>query len=188
MIGTLALAAAAAYLLGGKSEEDQVPVENPFSPAIWTRWDALFKKYGAQYGVPWTWLKAFCLKESTLGTHPKVARGLASPSDIEGSKSEDGKSWGPMQFTLPTARDFDPSATPEKLNGAEYSIKLAAQFVKSLMGQFAATDPRRLEWIVKSYNQGAGNTRKEMRGETAGYTGNYWPKWSEFHRMVEANQ
>jgi soluble lytic murein transglycosylase-like protein len=82
-----------------------------------------------------------------------------------------------MQMTLPTAGDYDPSVTPMKLNDPEYSIKLSAQFVASLMKQFAKTDTRYLEWIIKSYNQGAGNTKKEIAGTSTGFAQEYWDRF-----------
>lgn len=149
---------------------------------LFTAFDELFKKYGAQYGVDWKVLKAIAMNESGLGVvaggiEKSVARGLVNPSDIEGSKSYDGKSWGLMQFTIPTARDFEPGATPQKLNNPEYSIRLAAQFVQWLMKRFPTSEPRYWEWVIKSYNQGAGHTAKERRGEIAGYTGGYWDRY-----------
>ena len=67
-------------------------------------------------------LKAICKIESDLGRAKSVRRGLEVPSDIQGSISFDKKSWGIMQFTIPTAQDFDPSATAEKLNNADYYL------------------------------------------------------------------
>lgn len=138
--------------------------------------DTILKKYAELNGLDWKMLKAICANESSLGTHPSVVRGMNNPSDIEGSKSSDGKSWGFMQMTLPTAKDFDSTATPEKLNNPEYSIRLAAQFVKWLSNRFKITDPRRNEWIIKSYNQGVGNTQNEIAGKK-GFADEYWDRY-----------
>lgn len=147
--------------------------------------DDLFRKYSAQFGLDFYVVKAVCMKESTLGTHPRVLAGLRNPADIEGSKSEDGKSWGLMQITIPTARDMDPTATAEKLNNPEYSVRLACQYLAWLYLRFSATDPRRTEWVIKSYNQGLGNTQKEMRGEIKGYATDYFKKFLEFYKMAK---
>lgn len=141
------------------------------------RFDELFKKYGLENKVPMAWLKAIAMNESSLGNHSSVAHGLLYPKDIEKSKSEDGKSWGLMQVTLTTARDLDPTATPEKLNDAEYSIKLASKYIAWLGQQFSMFDSRYDEWVIKSYNQGVGNTRKEIKGTGGGYANEYWERF-----------
>lgn len=148
----------------------------------WTRFDHYFLEYGRAYGVNPRWLKAIALNESDLGRAKSVAHGLEYPHDVEGSKSSDGKSWGIMQVTLPTGGDYDKTITPWKLNDPRYSIEIAARFVRDLKKQFDSGDPRYLEWVIKSYNQGAGNTRKEKSGLTSGYTGEYWPR---FQRNIE---
>lgn len=148
--------------------------------------DSLFKKYAAQYGLDWLMLKAICANESSLGTHPSVVRGMNTPYDVEGSKSSDGKSWGIMQLTIPTAQDFDQSATAVKLNNAEYSVKLAAQFIAWLTLRFKKTDPRFNEWVVKSYNQGAGNTNKEIAGTSKGFAGEYWERYQRNYKKFSA--
>lgn len=157
-------------------------------PGNWERFDSLFKKYGSAYGVPWTWLKAVCLNESNLGAAKSVARGLASPSDIEGSKSSDGLSWGIMQVTLRTARELDPAATQEKLNNPEYSIKLSAQYFKKLSSLFSKIDLRYTEWVIKSYNQGPGNTKKEIAGTSSGFAQEYWNRFQRNLTRVEESQ
>lgn len=147
-----------------------------------TTYDELFKKYGAAYGVDWKLLKAICYVESTLGLNPRVKRGLEVPSDIEGSKSTDGKSWGLMQLRPETARDFDSTATPEKLNNAEFSIKIGAQFVawtQNYIKKFVSpANPRFLEFVIKAYNQGVGNTKKEIQKLSAGYAEAYFKKFN----------
>lgn len=172
-------------LLLGKKEEISDAIEVRMDS--WTQFDSFFKKSAQKYSVDWTWLKAIALNESSLGKHPRVARGLLAPKDIEGSKSEDGKSWGLMQVTVPTARDFDKTATEEKLNNAEYSIDIAAKFIAFLKKQFPPNDPRLTEWIIKSYNQGAGNTKKERSGAINGYAGQYWDKFQKNLTKVKEN-
>lgn len=150
----------------------------------WNKFDDLFKKYSVRYSVPFNWLKAICMNESALGLAPSVAIGIKAPYDIEASKSSDGKSWGIMQMTLPTAKDFDAGATPEKLNNPEYSVDLAARFLKYLMSQFSQIDPRYAEYVLKSYNQGAGNTRKEIK-TGKGYADEYWTRIKRHLTKIE---
>jgi membrane-bound lytic murein transglycosylase MltF len=144
--------------------------------------DSLFMKYARQYGLDWKMIKAISMNESGLGGGFKnglvhsVFVGLRNPLDVEGSKSSDGKSWGLMQVTLTTARDYDPTATPQKLNDPEYSIKLACQLIAWLTVNFK-NDPRSTEWIVKAYNQGIGNTMRERRGEIKGYAKEYFERY-----------
>lgn len=158
------------------------PAEND-----WTKYDDLFHQEGDNNGVDWTWLKAFALNESNLGRAPSVARGISSPSDVEGSKSSDGKSWGLMQTTIPTAQGIDPAATPEKLNDPSYSISIGAQYIAQLQSMFSSVDPRYAEWVVKSYNQGPGNTKKEIAGTGGGYADAYWDRWQKNLTQVEEN-
>ena len=174
----MALAGAALYFgskqMGNQADSGQVPEVDPF-----TRYDQWFKTYGALNGVPWKWLKAIAMNESSLGTNPRVVRG-----DV----SEDGKSWGLMQFTLPTAQQFDPSATPEKLNDPEYSIKLGAKFLAWIMARFSKVELRFQEWVIKSYNQGFGNTTKERSGVITGYAGEYWSRFQRNFALIEQKQ
>ena len=147
----------------------------------WTKFDSLFEKYASLNGVPAIWLKAIALNESSLGNAPSVARGLVDPKDTQGSVSTDGKSWGLMQVTLSTAKMLDSSATPEKLNDAEYSISLASKYLKQLMATFSKSEARYDEWVIKSYNQGPGNTLKEKIGSAnfpkEGYAAEYWARF-----------
>ena len=123
----------------------------------WNKYDGLFRIAAAKYGVPFAWLKGIAIVESALGTDPRV---------LSGGVSGDGLSWGLMQFTLPTARDFDSTATPVKLNDAAYSIDLAGQFLKSLSDQFPGDERK----TIMSYNQGAGNTRAGKQYASGYYT------------------
>jgi len=134
--------------------------------------DPLFQEYGPQYGVPPNVLKAICMNESSLGQDPLVQKGLVS---------RDGLSWGVMQLTIPTASDFQPGITPQMLNDPATSVKIAAQFVQSLMSQFDSSDPRFWEWVIKSYNQGAGRTQQEIDGTRPGTSGaqTYWQRYQQ---------
>lgn len=123
----------------------------------WGKYDSLFRDASLRYGVPFKYLKGIAMIESSLGLDPRVK---------SGGVSSDGKSWGLMQFTLPTAQDFDSGATPQKLNNDVYSVDLAGQFLKSLMKQFP-NDERK---VIMSYNQGAGNTRAGKQYAAAYYT------------------
>lgn len=151
----------------------------------WTRFDDLFKKYDKKWGVNWKWLKAIAMSESLLGKEKSVKAGLENPKDIEGSKSSDGLSWGLMQVTVKTAKDMDASVTPEKLNNPEYSINLAAWYVSKLKKYYSTGDPRYLEWVIKSYNQGPGNTAKEKSGAIKkGYADEYWTRFQNNLKRV----
>nr|BFD59651.1 hypothetical protein CKG001_17580 [Bdellovibrio sp. CKG001] len=151
---------------------------------ISNRFDALFKKYGAKHGVDWLLLKRIAMIESKIGLNPRVARGLLNPSDVAGSISYDGKSWGIMQVTLTTAKWLDDSATPEKLNNPEYSINLGARYVAYLQGFFPKSDPRYWEWVIKSYNQGPGNSSKERAGTSQGFAHDYWAKYQKYKTLI----
>lgn len=165
------LAAIVVYLL--PKEDDSVDA----SDDSFTQFDALFQKYGTSYGVSWRVLKAIAMNESSLGQNERVALGIREPANIEGSKSEDGKSWGLMQLTVPTASDFVPDTTPVELNDPDFSIRVAAQFIAWIQKQFPLVDPRWQEWVIKSYNQGVGNTNKERAGRIDGYAGEYWSRF-----------
>lgn len=156
----------------------------------WRQYDSLFMLYspGRIGGVDgWKILKAIALNESDLGKYPSVALGIQTPYDVEGSKSQDGKSWGIMQMTLPTAKDLDPTASEVKLNNPEYSIRLSGQYVKWLTKYFSPLDVRYLEYVVKSYNQGPGNTLKEIAGKNQGYANEYWSRFVRNLKRVEEN-
>lgn len=140
----------------------------PQSP-YWTKYDALFKKYGTQYNIPWQWLKAIAINESDLGQDPRVRLGAVS---------RDGKSWGIMQLTLPTAQDlFGPALTAEDLNFPYISIQLAAKYLAQLSRLFKGD----LQDIVMSYNQGPGNTLKGY--ESPGVI-QYWEEFQKYLSMI----
>lgn len=170
---------ALAFLAVTKGEDAAVAVEDYVETKLdsWTMYDALFQKYAAIYGVEdWRYLKAIALNESSLGKAASVKRGLENPYDIEGSKSYDGKSWGLMQVTMATGKWLDPNCTEVKLNDPDYSVKLAADLFARNQKSFNRYETRWLEWVVKSYNQGVGNTTKERNGGP-GYANEYWDRW-----------
>lgn len=152
----------------------------------WNAFDRLYKLSADKYGLPWEYVKAIALNESNNGLEKSVRRGLENPSDIEGSKSSDGKSWGLMQVTLTTAKDMDPSATVEKLNNAAYSIDLGARYLSKMMARYRG-ELRQLEYAVKAYNQGPGNTDKEVAGRISGYAQTYYERFARNLERVRDN-
>lgn len=110
------------------------------------RFDHLFKKYASRESINWLWLKAIAWNESTIGNNARV---------LTGQVSSDGKSWGIMQLTLPTARQFAPNITIEKLNDPDTSIDIASRLLAWLLVEFKGD----LSKAVKAYNQGIGNTK-----------------------------
>lgn len=145
----------------------------------WNRYDGNFKFYAMQYSLDWRWLKAIAIIESSLGRDERVAWGIKNPKDIEKSKSSDGKSWGLMQLTLQTARDFEPNTTIEDLNNPDTSVRLAAKFLAWIRDNNLNWDDRK---IIMSYNQGVGNTKK---GKT--YAQGYWEKFVSALKTVKEN-
>ena len=143
-----------------KIEENEIVQSDSF-----TRWDELFLKYAKKYSVPFIWLKAIAMNESSLGEFPTVAHGLSVPSDREGSKSQDGLSWGLMQVTEKTGRDFDSSCNYYKLNDAEYSINIAAQYLARAKRSFAFISSDFEKYVIMSYNAGVQRVLWEISGE-----------------------
>lgn len=182
------VAAAAVVFVGIKkpAPSEGLAVEPSSDP--FTRWDSLFKKYELLNQVPFGMLKAICMNESSLGTVQSVAAGISDPKNVDASQSEDRKSFGLMQMTLTTLRDFDKAGDAVRLNNPEYSVKWASRFLRSLIRQFPLVDPRWEEWVVKSYNQGAGNTRKEQAGEIDGYAAEYWARYQRNRQTVLETQ
>lgn len=129
-----------------------------------TKFDPFFQKAGLDNGIDWKMLKTIAMVESTLGENPRVKKGLLNPNDIIGSMSEDGKSWGLMQLTVPTARDYDKTATEVKLNYPEYSIGISAKLLAMLNRIFKGNERD----IIMAYNQGLGNQRKFIQMEKDG--------------------
>ncbi len=134
---------------------------------FWSRWDDIMKAAGAKYGVDWQWVKATAIVESSLGQNPRV---------MSGGVSEDGKSYGLTQFTLPTANDMRPGTTADDLNIPEISIDLCAKYLSQLKNRFPG-DTRK---AIISYNQGPGNTQKGND-----FTGNYFAKWTAALDLVK---
>lgn len=113
--------------------------------------DGLYQQYGDQYGVPFTWMKAFALVESSDGQASSVQTGLADPNDVEGSKSSDGESWGLFQLTIPTASSLaGRTVTPQELNDPAFSTKLGAMLLSQLISRYGMN----LEEVARDYNGG----------------------------------
>lgn len=128
-------------------------------------YDHLFIKYGQKYGIDWKLLKRIAYIESNIGLNPRVKRGIEVPSDIKGSTSSDGLSWGLMQTTVSTARAYMPNVTEMQLNNPEISISLGAQHFAWLKRNYPQLNERDL---VMSYNHGQGNQLKFISAEKAG--------------------
>lgn len=116
-----------------------------------TQWDSFFQQYGAQSAVPWRWLKAICMNESSLGQAKSVLVGLSDPSNVDGSKSSDGLSWGLMQVTLATANGLVGPVTPQYLNDPGNSVRLGAMLVAQLIKTFGIDDRQS---VIRAYNGG----------------------------------
>lgn len=145
------------------------------------QYDSLFQKYA---GSDWLILKRIAFLESTLGQHPRVKRGLENPNDVEGSVSEDGLSWGLLQFLPSTARSYDTTVTPQKLNNAEYSIRIGALHlaaIKKYLLKNSNVQPSRLdEYAIRAWNQGMGSVRNEINyGLTDKESDAYWKRYVE---------
>jgi soluble lytic murein transglycosylase-like protein len=125
-----------------------------------SQYDSIFKTMGAKYNVDWKKLKRISWIESKVGTYRSVAIGIKNPNDIKGSISEDGLSWGIMQVTLKTARDYDKNVTAQKLNNVSYSIELAAKHFVMLQKLF----PNERDQVM-SYNHGQGNQKNFLLKE-----------------------
>ena len=149
------------YLKGKPTNDNTKTAQNT---DLYSDFDSLFVHYANSYGINAKLLKRIAFVESTVGKNPKVARGIQNPNDVEGSKSSDGKSWGIMQMTLTTARDYDSTATAQKLNNPEYSIMLASKHIKMLASLF----PNDERSIVMAYNHGQGNQKKFLLAEKNG--------------------
>lgn len=160
-LALLAIAAAAGAFAFREPLEDTVTQK--LQPTAYTRWDEKLKAAARAHGVAdvalggrtipgWWQLKAMMWQESDLGRYPSVARGLEVPSDVEGSRSQDGKSWGLMQVTIPTAGDFRAGTTAVDLNNPDLSIELGARIHARNQKIF----PGNLEYQVRAYNGGPG--------------------------------
>lgn len=144
------------------------------------KYDHLFIKYGQKHGIDWKFLKRIAYIESNIGLNPRVAKGIETPSDIEGSKSSDGLSWGIMQTTVSTARQYSPNVTQIQLNNPEISISLGAQhfaWLKRTYPQFNERD------LVMSYNHGQGNQLKFISAEKSGkLLGTQYPAGRQYYQ------
>ena len=148
------------------------------------KYDSLFQKYASQYGLDWKFLKTIAENESSNGKDPRVARGILIPGDIRGSMSSDGKSWGLMQVTLTTGRDFDKNISEVKLNEPEYSIRIASMFISSLSKQFRGN----FRDMAMAYNQGAGNQKRFIELEKSGLLKNSdFPAGREYWNRFQRN-
>jgi len=146
----------------------------------WTKWDALMQSHCGAAQVPWLWMKAIMIDESSLGLNPRVARGLEYPDDIEGSKSEDGKSYGLLQLEPATAKDFDIIATPQKLNNPDYSIAIGAKLLRRLFCALGGVE----EFVIKAWNEGQGAAVLEQAGRINGRSDEYWARYKTNKGML----
>ena len=128
-------------------------------------YDYLFIKYGQKYGVDWKFAKRISWIESRVGLNSRVALGIREPANIEGSKSYDGKSWGLMQTTIPTASDYLPNVTAMQLNNPEISIMIGIQHIAFLQRSYPQFSERDL---AMAYNHGQGNQLNFIKKEKSG--------------------
>lgn len=142
--------------------------------------DSLFIKYGNSYGIEPYILKAIAANESTVGKNSRVAYGIAHPSEIYSSVSTDGKSWGLMQVTLPTAQQFEKNLTEADLNNPDTSVRIAAKYLQWVK-KYYGTD---LEFYIRAYNGGPG-WKKTNLGPSA--TLAYWNKFLKNYELVKAD-
>lgn len=146
---------------GGPTPAGGIGVTGDFN-----QWDPILRAYGNQYSVPWRWLKAFDVVESQLGSYKSVRQGIENPNDVDGSISDDGKSWGIAQLTLTTASALNgASVTPQELNDVNFSTELQARLVKQLIYQFGIDDK---EGVARAYNGGPNYGAATLP---------YWVKW-----------
>jgi soluble lytic murein transglycosylase-like protein len=139
--GMVAIGAALVLLYNNGGSLMNAAVSNTDS---FYQYDAAFKRESARTGVPWRWLKAIAMNESSLGANPLVAAGLVST---------DGLSYGLMQVTVKTASWLKGSAvTSDDLNDPDFSIAVAADYLAYLSRRF----PGNREYIVRGYNGGPG--------------------------------
>jgi len=143
-------------------------------------YDNLFTRYGSTYGIDPYILKAIAANESTVGKNSRVAYGIAHPSEIYSSVSSDNKSWGLMQTTLPTSRQFEPTLNEADLNNPETSIRIAAKYIQWVKKNYSAD----LEFYIRAYNGGAG-WQKTNIGPSA--TLAYWNKFLKNYELVKAD-
>lgn len=147
----------------------------------WNKYDPLYKKYGTLYNVPWQWLKAISIVESNQGQAKSVARGLSYPSDVAGSVSSDGLSWGLMQTTVATARQFESVVTQVGLNDPETSVRIAAKYLQWVMKNYFKDQ----ESVFRAYNGGPGWKKGSIK--SLAMTQDYYSKILKALAKVTAN-
>src|SRR5690606_15188488 len=95
------------------------------------------------------------------------------------SASFDGKSWGLMQVTVPTANDFRPGTTFRELNNPQISMDLGAKILARNKRLF----PSSVEFQSRAYNGGPG-FQNTPRGQTD--TPIYWAKVQKKLELIKA--
>lgn len=139
----------------------------------WTKWDFLMQSYCEAAEVPWLWMKGIMIIESALGLDPRVAHGLANPTDTVNSESEDGLSWGLLQLRPETARDFDIIANAQKLNDPDYTISIGSRLLRRLYRGLGGVEA----FVVKGWNEGQGAAILERNGTISSRAEPYWQKY-----------
>jgi hypothetical protein len=151
-----------------------------------TIYDKILKEKADKYGLDWKMLKAIAMIETWLGTYKGVVD-LSSERENAPDKadSSDGLSAGLFQVTLKTLADYDSAPSFKKLQDPLYSTEIAARHLQ-LLKKLSITYPsRQVEFMVKSYNQGQGNTAKEFSKKIqSGYANNYWIKYQQAYKVL----
>ena len=156
---------------------------------ISNKYDLLFIKHANAYGFDWKILKRIAWIESRIGEYKSVKLGISNPKNIKDSVSYDGLSWGIMQTTLATSRDYDATANEEKLNNPDYSIKIGAAHYAFLRRSYPTFKERDL---VMSYNHGQGNQLRFLQKEKEGtllpteyfWGRDYWSKYNKARGLI----
>lgn len=149
----------------------------------WTKWDSIMQLHCSDASVPWLWMKAIMIDESSLGLNPRVSHGILHPEDIEASKSEDGKSWGLLQLEPASAKDFDIIANSQKLNDPDYSIWIGSKLLRRLYRAMGGVE----EFVIKGWNEGQGAAVLEQSGRISGHAQQYWERYLVNKAMVLAS-
>ena len=185
LIGVTMLILFAAWQTGGLTAiSDEIEVQL-IPDDEFTRWDTLFHSASKAHGVPWRWIKAVCWVESDLGRAASVKRGLEFPDDVEGSKSSDGKSWGLMQVTLPTANDVRPGTTVSMLNNPVISIDCGSRVLARNMRHF----PKDPVSVFRAYNGGLGfNSTVAGKRDTPAYAAKVISKIEMIQKKQPGNE
>lgn len=158
------------------------------SETINHEFDDLFKYYAKKHNLDWKLLKRISFIESRIGLYKTVKHGIKFPHDVLISVSGDGLSWGLMQTTLSTSRDYDITATAEKLNNPSFSISIAAQHISFLKRKYFSNERD----IVMAYNHGQGNQLRFIALEKSGQLKenefpagrDYWSKYQSAARLI----